>query len=918
MKKVSFTLLIFSLCICLYYCSGESNKSEDASVSDTITQTDCNDDRVGKPCEVGVGECKRQGKYICDKKTFEVKCDAVAGKPTREVCDGKDNNCDGKTDEDWPEIGQVCKIGKGQCESTGVYTCNEKGDGIVCNAPEILPSTEICDGLDNDCNGDTDEVFTDLGKDCEEGKGECKVTGKFICSPDKSGVVCDAIPGEPQKELCDGKDNNCDGFTDEDFPELGESCEVGIGECRSVGKYVCSPDGSGVVCDAVPGKPQVELCDKKDNNCDGFTDEEAPDCSVILAGNMKTPYKTGKGLTETYFVMPYGVVFDSEKNEIVVGDYVANVFFKLEYDDVTRSYNSSVFSGDGFRGDKTGNSDVSEYSGPAAIALDSKNKKVIFTDTLNNKIKSIDLDTFTSNTLAGSGKIGYDDGDAENATFYYPMGVAIDADGVIYVSDTYNHCIRRLTYDKFKQKYVVDTYAGSCGISGNTNAPNPLDARFNMPSGLAIADNGDIYVADRGNSRVRLISKVNGVSTYISISGADITSLAIDEYGYLFVVDYNGTLRQVSPTLNLTTLLSGLKGPVSIALGKNSSSYITESKSGMIRKVNLSNGSFTFVAGKGRSLEPQSDYSTPLAYPMGLLFDEDKKDIFISNTYSNRVIQISNYKVKNIAGDGTAGSLDTNLYLPAKMAMFKGDIYLSDKFNHCIKKLSFDSNVGEYVISVVAGKCGTSGNANGDAATSRLNKPDGISVLDENRLVFVDSGNHCVRVIENGVVSTYSGKCGSKGKADGAGNVATFNSPEGIVCNSKKLECYVADTGNNIIRKINPDGSVERYSGDQNNDKGSFKDGGKDEAQFNQPAGISMLVNFDESVTLYVADRYNHAIRTVDVLGNVQTIIGTTECSNEYGERATTGLCMPSDIYVKSDGSMIVVDSGNNRVLGIY
>jgi hypothetical protein len=71
-------------------------------------------------------------------------------------------------------------------------------------------------------------------------------------------VVCDAIPGEPQKELCDGKDNNCDGFTDEDFPELGKSCEAGLGERKSVGKYVCSPDGSGVICDAVLYEPQVQ------------------------------------------------------------------------------------------------------------------------------------------------------------------------------------------------------------------------------------------------------------------------------------------------------------------------------------------------------------------------------------------------------------------------------------------------------------------------------------------------------------------------------------------------------------------------------------------------------------------------------------------------------------------------------------
>lgn len=913
--KKLFMLLILS--ITLYGCS-DAVESKDSEISDTGIINDCNDERVGKDCEVGVGECRRVGKYICDKQTLEVKCDAVAGKPSIEICDGKDNDCNGKTDEVFEDLGKVCVIGKGQCESSGVYTCSEKGDGVICNAPQLFPSDEVCDGFDNDCNGETDEYFLELGKECEVGRGECKASGVYICAPDGRGVVCNAIEGEPQKELCDGKDNNCDGFTDEDFEELGQRCVVGLGECRSEGKYICNGDGSGVVCDAKEKLPEVEICDKKDNNCDGFTDEEAPDCSVILAGNMKTPYSTGRGLTETNFVMPFGVVYDESNGDVIVSDYIANLIFLLKYDNVNRQYFSEVFSGDGYRGDSLGHKDDTRFSGPTFMAIDNSTDKLFVLDSLNNKIKAIDLQSFSSILVAGSGSIGSDDGEGESASFYYPMGIAVDSNGVIYISDTYNHCIRKLQYDTFKQKYIVSTYAGLCGESGYTNSVDLRSARFNMPMGLAISDSGNLYVADRGNSRIRLVSETNGVSTYVQISGADIVSVALDEYGYLFVVDYNGSVRQVSPTLNIQTIISGLKSPVGIALGRNSSAFITESKSQMIRRINLSNGSFTFVAGKGRSMEPKQDYSTPLSYPMGLYFDEKSKDLYLSNTYSNRVFLISSYKTYNISGDGIAGSLDTNLYLPSKMTRFGDDIYFSDKFNHCIKKISFDFNLGQYKTEVVAGKCGVAGNVNGDKDTSRLNKPDGIAVLDDKRLVFVDSGNHCVKVLEDGVVSTYSGKCGTAGKLDGNSTVATFNSPEGIVCNKMKLECYVADTGNHLIRKINSDGSVVRYSGDPTNIKGGFKDGERDEALFNQPAGISLFINFDESVKLYVADRNNHIIREIDVMGRVSTVIGKNVCSSDYGERENTGLCFPSDIYVGSNGSMIVVDSGNNRILGIY
>lgn len=916
MKNLIF-LLLFLVPIYFYGCSDDSSMS-DAGLQDVNNQTDCNDERVGKPCEAGIAECKVIGKYICVKETLEVKCDAIPKKPSEEICDGKDNDCNGQTDEKFADLGKVCTKGLGQCASSGVYTCNEKGDDVYCDAPELFPSEEICDGLDNDCNGETDEAFPELNKECEVGKGECRVSGTFICAPEGKSVVCNAIEKEPQKEICDGKDNNCDGNTDEDFPELGKSCSIGVGECKSEGIFVCNEDGSSVICNAEEKKPQVEICDKKDNNCDGFTDEDAPDCSVILVGNMKTPYKTGKGLSDTYFVMPFGIVFNPEDNGLYVSDYIANLIFDLKYDDITHQYNSEVFSGDGYRGDKIANSDTSRFSSPSMMVIDSQQKKLILCDTLNNKIKSIDLETFTTTLIAGSGEVGYVDGEAENATFYYPMGIAIDGNGTIYVADTYNHCIRRLVYDTFKLKYIVDTYAGVCGTSGNTNSSDPLTAKFNMPTGLAISDNGDLYVADRGNSRVRLISKSNGVSNYVSINNADIVSLAIDEYGYLFVVDYNGTIRQVSPTLNIQTLISGLKGPIGITLGKNSSAYITEAKSGMIRKVNLSNGAFAFVAGKGRSMDMGNDYSTPLAYPMGFYYDEDSKEIIVSSTYANRVIKIENYKAFNIAGDGIAGSLDSNLYLPSKMAKIGEDVYFSDKYNHCIKKITYDSNAGQYLVSVVAGKCGTAGNVNGALDSVRLNKPDGITLLEDGKILFVDSGNHCIKLIENDQVSTYAGKCGTSGKMDGASNVATFNSPEGIVCNKSKKECYVADTGNHLIRKINSDGSVVRFSGDPNNISGGFKDGTRDEALFNQPSGISMFINFDESITLYVADRNNHSIREIDSIGNVSTVIGKNTCSDDYGEKANTGLCFPSDVFVTSLGSFIVVDSGNNRVLGIY
>lgn len=135
-------------------------------------------------------------------------------------------------------------------------------------------NVEFCDGLDNDCNGTVDEWFPDLGNLCSVGFGMCQRQGFNVCSADGSGTACNAVPGAPQTEICDGLDNNCNGVVDEPFPTLGQPCSVGAGICQRMGSYVCSVDGSETACNAVPGVPQAEVCGNSlDDDCDGSVDE---------------------------------------------------------------------------------------------------------------------------------------------------------------------------------------------------------------------------------------------------------------------------------------------------------------------------------------------------------------------------------------------------------------------------------------------------------------------------------------------------------------------------------------------------------------------------------------------------------------------------------------------------------------------
>jgi MYXO-CTERM domain-containing protein len=159
-----------------------------------------------------------------------------------ELCNGLDDDCDGLTDEGFP-VGEPC--GLGIC--AGTLVCTADGTGTVCNGPPPAPA-EVCNGLDDDCDGLTDEGF---------------------------GQFCGCVP---QAEVCNGLDDDCDGLTDEEFTPT--PCGSDVGEC-SPGMTQCS--GGTVTCvGEVP--PSPEVCDCLDNNCDSVTDEMTTTCYDFPVG----------------------------------------------------------------------------------------------------------------------------------------------------------------------------------------------------------------------------------------------------------------------------------------------------------------------------------------------------------------------------------------------------------------------------------------------------------------------------------------------------------------------------------------------------------------------------------------------------------------------------------------------------------
>ncbi len=244
----------------------------DAKDNDCDGSTDETWPMKGSVCSEGIGECQRMGTLVCNPGQTGLVCNATPGPVATERCDGLDNDCDRSVDETWGDKGKVCFAGQGECRRAGTMVCTASGDGIVCDAVPGSVATERCDGLDNDCDNSIDETWGDKGKGCFAGQGECRRAGTMVCKASLDGIVCDAVPGNASPERCDGLDNDCMGDTDEDWPKKGEVCYAGLGICTRAGIWVCDALQTGIVCNAIAGLVEVESCNYLDDDCDGTID----------------------------------------------------------------------------------------------------------------------------------------------------------------------------------------------------------------------------------------------------------------------------------------------------------------------------------------------------------------------------------------------------------------------------------------------------------------------------------------------------------------------------------------------------------------------------------------------------------------------------------------------------------------------
>ena len=240
--------------------------SVDEGVEDCCTSGDA------RVCSNDIGQCS-PGTQYCDLNRSWSDC--LGGVlPSLEICDSENNDCDGEIDEDLTQFCGITDIG--ECDY-GIEICNN-GEWFGCTA--VFPIDEVCNGLDDDCDGGIDEGVVSCcqpgtTKSCGSDLGIC-TTGITTCN--ESGVWGVCLQGDEnvvireQIEICDGLDNDCDGVIDNGNPGGGEFCGTDVGVCVG-GETECS-DGAIACVGRVD--PSEEICDGLDNDCDGITDNNDP------------------------------------------------------------------------------------------------------------------------------------------------------------------------------------------------------------------------------------------------------------------------------------------------------------------------------------------------------------------------------------------------------------------------------------------------------------------------------------------------------------------------------------------------------------------------------------------------------------------------------------------------------------------
>ena len=442
-----------------------------------------------------------------------------------------------------------------------------------------------------------------------------------------------------------------------------------------------------------------------------------------------------------------------------------------------------------------------------------------------DSVLRMDAATGLLTLVAGNGTTGFsgDGGPAVSAQFSSPEGLAVDSAGNLYIADTYNFRVRKVSHG------VITTVAGN-GTYGTSGDHGPATSAQLGATAVAVDSAGDLYICDTGDNLIREVS--NGVIT--TAAGT----------GMLGGTGDNGPATSAQ-----------FNQPQGVAVDSAGNLYIADTGNGFIRKV--SNGVITTVAGSGGPgfIGDNGPATSALLYfPEGVAVDS-AGTLYIADSANQRIRKVSNGVITTVAGNGTQGFSGDNgpatsaeLNFPSGVAVDSaGNLYIPEPNNSRIRKVS------NGVITSVVGN-GLVGD-NGPASSGELSYPEGVAVDATGNLYIADVGNSRIRKISNGVITTVAGN-GTQGFTgdNGPATSAQLANPVGVAVDSAG-SVYIADRNNNRIRKVSG-GVITTVAG--NGTQGFSGDNGPaTSAELAGAVGVAV----DSASDVYIADSFNNRIR---------------------------------------------------------
>ncbi len=572
---------------------------------------------------------------------------------------------------------------------------------------------------------------------------------------------------------------------------------------------------------------------------------------------------------------------------------------------------------------------------PSSIAVDAAGN-VYITDFEAHRVRRVDSSGRIA-TIAGTGVGGYsgDNGPAVNAQISKPSGIAVDPAGNIYFGDNDSQVIRKIAPDGIISRFAGK---GSAGFSGDGGPA--IYAQLSGPNALAFSG-GYLYIADTYNWRIRRVSP-SGIITTVAGNGEHAATvaggpgltvpialpsgLAFDSAGILYVNEfgYNRVLR-IDSLFNVTPFAGagadgdsgdgGDGGPAlqatfstlgGIAADSSGNIYVSVQSGQRIRKI--ANGTVTAAAGNGLqgfAGDGGSPLSAQFSFPFGISTDASGR-LYVADGGNNRVrrVDFANSRIVTFAGSsdspGDGGRAENAaLFAPEAMAFdAAGNLFFADTNHHRIRKITPAG-----IINTVAGN-GTRGftGDGGDARTAQLQNPEGIAIDSAGNLFIADSGNARIRRVgANGIIQTVAGTGVHSFSGDlGPATLAGLVYPTGVATDAQG-NYYIADYGNDRIRKVTSQGQISTFAGSNS----TFYSGD------NQPAtstGLSspFSVAVDAPGNVYVSDLGHNRVRKISPGGTITTVAFLNSFANDLGQ--------PFAIAVDSVGKLYITDAFKPQV----